>query len=153
MNALGTLLLPADLVKNYLFRLGDSQKEDTRKLYELYWEGFDDERGYWRKEVRQGRLKRPRLDLFLYHFLTLMLREEIPIPKLFSSYRELVEESEGIPRSCDTPGSCPLGVPIASGMFYPWTGLLLTPIMASAAMALSSVSIIGNALRLRRVQL
>src|SRR5262249_10173800 len=85
LNALGTPLLPADLVKNYLFHLAESQKEDTRRLYRLYWEGFDGERGYWRKEVRQGRLRRPRLDLFLYHFLTLMLREEIPIPKLFSS--------------------------------------------------------------------
>jgi len=46
-----------------------------------------------------------------------------------------------------------LGVPIAAGVFYPWTGLLFSPIIASAAMTFSSVSVIGNALRLRRVQL
>ena len=42
------------------------------------------------------------------------------------------------------------GVPIAAGVLYPVTGLLLSPIVAAAAMALSSVSVIGNALRLRR---
>jgi heavy metal translocating P-type ATPase len=46
-----------------------------------------------------------------------------------------------------------LGVPIAAGVLYPWFGILLSPIMASAAMALSSVSVIGNALRLRRVKI
>ena len=41
------------------------------------------------------------------------------------------------------------GVPIAAGVLYPVFGLLLSPIIAAAAMALSSVSVIGNALRLR----
>jgi Cu+-exporting ATPase len=46
-----------------------------------------------------------------------------------------------------------LGVPLAAGVLYPFFGLLLSPMLASAAMSLSSVSVIGNALRLRRLKL
>jgi Cu+-exporting ATPase len=46
-----------------------------------------------------------------------------------------------------------LGVPVAAGVLYPFTGLLLSPMLAAAAMTASSVSVIANALRLRRVAL
>jgi Cu+-exporting ATPase len=46
-----------------------------------------------------------------------------------------------------------LGVPIAAGVLFPVAGLLISPVWASAAMTLSSLSVIGNALRLRHVQL
>jgi Cu+-exporting ATPase len=45
------------------------------------------------------------------------------------------------------------GVPVAAGILYPFLGILLSPVIAAAAMALSSVSVIGNALRLRAVRL
>ncbi len=46
-----------------------------------------------------------------------------------------------------------VGVPVAAGVLYPFVGVLISPMWASAAMTMSSLSVIGNALRLRRVEL
>ncbi|HEY4736316.1 MAG TPA: haloacid dehalogenase, partial [Xanthobacteraceae bacterium] len=45
------------------------------------------------------------------------------------------------------------GIPIAAGVLYPLFGILLSPVIAAAAMALSSMSVVGNSLRLRHVRL
>jgi Cu+-exporting ATPase len=46
-----------------------------------------------------------------------------------------------------------IGIPLAAGVLYPWTGTLLSPVLAGAAMSFSDVSVVGNALRLRRARL
>lgn len=95
LNARGTQLLPADLIKNYLFRRAHSEGQDIESLYEQHWKAFDAK--FWRKEAKQGRTKRPRIDLFLQHYLALMLREDVRSAHLFEAFKEYVvalEEGE-----------------------------------------------------------
>lgn len=92
LNALGTPLLPADLVKNFLFRRAEAERTNIEDLYGQYWRRFDDQSRYWREEVRQGRLQRPRIDLFLQHLLTLKKQDEVGVSELFASYKEYVEK-------------------------------------------------------------
>jgi len=89
LNARGTELLPADLIKNYLFRRAQKAGEDVQKLYDEHWSPF--ETAFWRKEIKQGRLKRPRIDLFMAHYLTLMTRDEVRSTHLFNAFKAYVE--------------------------------------------------------------
>lgn len=88
LNALGTPLQPADLVKNFLFHWAQRQGAKTTDLYEQIWRPFDDNVSYWRTEVRQGRLKWHRIDLFLAHYLTLLRKDVVSMTHLFGEFRE-----------------------------------------------------------------
>ncbi len=81
LNARGTDLLPADLIKNFLFRRALANNEDVERLNSKYWQNFETE--FWREEVKQGRLKRPRIDLFISHYLTMMTQDEVRSAHLF----------------------------------------------------------------------
>jgi uncharacterized protein with ParB-like and HNH nuclease domain len=91
LNARGEPLLPADLLRNYIFLRAARLNEGQEELYEKYWRRFDDE--FWRTEVRQGRLNRPRSDLFMQHFLASRQTVDIPIKHLFVEYRFWIERS------------------------------------------------------------
>jgi len=92
LNALGTPLLPSDLVKNLLFRVAVSEEADIEQLYERAWKPFDTDSEYWRAEVRQGRLKWGRIDIFVAHYLALKRRDIITVPHLFSEFRSYLVE-------------------------------------------------------------
>jgi hypothetical protein len=91
LNARGTPLLPSDLVKNYLFRRAQEERADVEQLYKDCWFPFDRDDHFWREEVRQGRLKRPRIDLFLQHYLTLQKNDEVTVATLFSEFRAFAD--------------------------------------------------------------
>ncbi len=88
LNALGTPLLPADLVKNFLFHAAEDLGLDAEKLHAEYWADFEENAGFWREEIRQGRLKRPRIDLFLQHYLALATKHEVLVPHLFATFKQ-----------------------------------------------------------------
>ena len=78
LNARGTPLLPMDLVKNHLFHAAAADGVDLDRLYEKQWRELDAQTDFWRAEVRQGRLNRPRIDVFLQHYLTMKTGDEVP---------------------------------------------------------------------------
>ncbi len=92
LNARGTELLPADLIKNYLFRKAVNQGAKVEDLYEDFWARFETD--FWRTEVQQGRIKRPRIDLFISHYLSLMTRDEVKSSHLFNVFKSFVENAE-----------------------------------------------------------
>jgi uncharacterized protein with ParB-like and HNH nuclease domain len=91
LNARGEPLLPADLLRNYIFLRAARQGEPQEELYDQFWRGFDDP--FWRQEVRQGRLSRPRSDLFMQHFLASRETVDIPIKHLFVEYKFWIDKT------------------------------------------------------------
>jgi uncharacterized protein with ParB-like and HNH nuclease domain len=92
LNARGEPLLPADLLRNYIFLRAARNKEPQETLYKDYWQRFDD--NFWRVEVKQGRLFRPRSDLFMQHFLASRQSVDIPIKHLFIEYKFWIERQK-----------------------------------------------------------
>lgn len=85
LNSRGEPLLPADLLRNFIFMRATHQGESQEELYEKYWKKFDE--AFWRQEIRQGRTSRPRSDLLLQHYLTSRMTTDIPIKHLFTEYK------------------------------------------------------------------
>lgn len=91
LNARGTRLLAADLVKNHLMQAALGAKLDAERLYHDHWEQFDGP--YWRHEIRQGRLVRPRIDMFLDFWLELQSGNEVPAHDVFPEFRRHLERA------------------------------------------------------------
>ena len=92
LNARGEPLLPADLLRNFIFLRAARQGEPQEILYKEYWSRFDDP--FWREEIRQGRLNRPRSDLYMQHFLASQQGIDIPIKHLFVEYKFWIEKQK-----------------------------------------------------------
>lgn len=94
LNARGTPLLAVDLVKNLIFQRAERSHEriDLDRLYEEKWSSFDTK--YWRKKVVQGRLTRPRAELFLMHWLTMKRAEEVHADHLYGTFKKTMDAAD-----------------------------------------------------------
>ena len=85
LNARGTPLEQSDLIKNYVLSRERDRQGDI-------WENLDD--GWWRMEVRQGRLFRPRLDMLLNYWLAMRTGSEVSPTRVFDVFRSYVDGQE-----------------------------------------------------------
>lgn len=86
LNHRGAPLLAADLVKNLVFQMAQAQQLDVQGLYDQHWAPLDTD--YWRELTAQGRLYRPRIDVFLNYWLTMKLLREVPTDRIFTDFRD-----------------------------------------------------------------
>lgn len=111
LNARGTPLLASDLVKNHLFHKAKTEGSDLERLYRDNWKLLDEDPTYWRADVGRGHAKRPRIDLFLQHFTTAKLSEEVVVEDLYRLQEQGSEEkarglTKQIRRANHTSGDC-----------------------------------------------
>jgi hypothetical protein len=85
LNDRGTPLLAADLVKNQVFQWGEELGANTERWANSLWLEFDD--AWWRDEIKQGRLFRSRIDIFLQYWLTMRTRQEVQSDQVFREFR------------------------------------------------------------------
>ncbi|APX34010.1 hypothetical protein BH708_16280 [Brachybacterium sp. P6-10-X1] len=95
LNARGTPLTQADLVKNLVFQKLDAEGAEIHRAYEQYWRLFDEP--FWTKEVRLGRFTLPQVSLFLNHWLVAETGEEVRTPATFARFKHWLEYENSRP--------------------------------------------------------
>ena len=94
LNARGTPLLASDLVKNYVLQTIAQRGLDAEAIYKERWLAFD--QTWWRSEIRQGRLVRPRIDVFLNYWLIMRTADEVSSDDVFAAFRRYVESGHSV---------------------------------------------------------
>lgn len=93
LNARGTPLTAADLIKNLLFQKLDAAPGQAEKAYHQFWETF--ETPFWETEVSSGRVNYSRSSLFLNQWLISKTALEIPAREVFTQFKRFVNEYDG----------------------------------------------------------
>lgn len=100
LNGFNEPLLPTDLLRNFVFQRSYREKRGEGEktpddLYNEYWLPFDQH--FWKREEKQGRLKRPRADLFFQHFLAMKQATDVNVARLYHDYKIWIESEHPYP--------------------------------------------------------
>ncbi|MDO8150188.1 DUF262 domain-containing protein [Isoptericola sp. b408] len=98
LNDRGTPLLKADLIKNWVYKVGTDVGADVDKWPDTHWVDFDDE--WWRAEITQGRQMRSRIDIFLQYWLTMRMQDEVKTEQVFRTFTQYAK-----PHMADATGA------------------------------------------------
>lgn len=101
LNGFNEPLLPTDLLRNFAFQRAYREKrgEDDKTpddLYNEYWLPFDQH--FWKRDEKQGRLKRPRADIFFQHFLAMKQASDVNVARLYHDYKIWIGSEVPYPR-------------------------------------------------------
>ena len=91
LNARGTPLTAADLIKNFIFQRLNASPTNAEAAYNEYWRQFETE--FWESEVSSGRVLWSRSSLFLNQWLTSQTRKDIPAREVFISFKRHIDDS------------------------------------------------------------
>lgn len=91
LNARGTPLTAADLIKNFVFQRLDLSSEKAERAYRQYWQEF--ETPFWEQQVSAGRIQYTRSSLFLTQWLVSQTKEEITAREVFNRFKAFVADS------------------------------------------------------------
>ena len=90
LNSRGTPLIASDLAKNLLMHETTRSGRDSEGVHKKYLQTFEEP--WWREDVRQGRIFRPRVDVFLNYWLVMRRHDDVPTNDVFKVFREYAEE-------------------------------------------------------------
>jgi hypothetical protein len=99
LNARGTPLLPADLVKNWLLWKAQRSGENVDALYHQYWKPFDSDADYWRASIGTGHASRARADSMIVNWLTERTMAAVPVKQVYENFLSYVGHPERSARS------------------------------------------------------
>jgi len=91
LNARGTPLIASDLIKNLVLHQARLNNLDPERLYTDYLQIFDE--SWWRTDVQQGRIVRPRVDVFLNYWLIMRTVSEVTAGQVFPAFRDYLDRS------------------------------------------------------------